>query len=122
MNTNGNEINIQNKKNNKNSLFSLLKSKNFINYTKTENNISNNINGKPNHISISINLNKSQNKKNNKIGNNNNLFVSPKNIKDNNFHLLTKLEEFHTNIIRPNTSFHHKRKYIHSQKIWDERY
>ena len=120
MNTNGNEINIQNKKNNKNSLFSLLKSKNFINYTKTENNINNNINGKPNHISISINLNKSQNKKNNKIGNNNNLFVSPKNIKDNNFHLLTKLEEFHTNIIRPNTSFHHKRNktvYLHQNQI-----
>ena len=115
MNTNGNEINIKNKKN-KNSLFSLLKSKNFINYTKTENNISNNINGKQNHISISINLNKSQNKKN-KIINNNNIFASPTNFKDNNFHLLSKLEEFQTNIIRPNTSFHHKRnKTVHLQQ------
>ena len=117
MTTNNGNINIQNKKN-KNSLFSLLKSKNFINYTKTENNISNNINGKPNHISISINLNKSQNKKN-KI-NNNNLFTSPKNFKDNNFHLLSKLEEFQTNIIRPNTSFHHKRNktvYLHQNQI-----
>ena len=51
---------------------------------------------------------------------NNNIFVSPKNINDNNYHLLTKLEVFRTNIIRPNTSFHHKRNktvYLHQNQI-----
>ena len=88
----------------KNSLFSLLKSKNIINYVKTDNNI--NINGKPNNISIATSINKSLNK-NNKT--NNNLFFSPKNNKDHNFIISSKLEEFHTNMMRPNTSFHHKR-------------
>jgi hypothetical protein len=99
---------------NKNSLFALLKSKNATLYAKTENNMNNiNNNGKKETISISMNLNNSRNK-NNKNSNtsnyndNNNIYSSPKNNKEN-FHMLSKLEEFHTNIIRPNTSFHHKR-------------
>ena len=90
---------------NKNSLFSLLKSKNLINYIKTENNINcNNISRK--RKNISLNLNKSQNK-NNKQNSNNICFSN--NNKEPRFHLATKLEEFHVNVIRPNTSFFHKR-------------
>ena len=89
---------------NKNSLFSLLKAKNIINYTKTDNNL--NINHKPNNLSIAININKSLNKTNKA---NNNKFSSPKNNKEHNLILSSKLEEFQTNMMRPNTSFHHKR-------------
>lgn len=86
---------------NKNSLFSLLKSNNIINYTKTDNNI-NNLNGKQNNNTQTINSNKMHNKNKNNFTN---IFCSPKS----NYHLISKLEEFHTNVIRPNTSFHHKR-------------
>ena len=116
LNTN-NDKNLQNKKN-KNSLFSLLKSKNLINYTKTENNINDNTKGKQNNVTISINLNKSQNKKTKNNIRNNNIFTSPKFNKDN-LNFLSKLEEFQTNIIRPNTSFHHKRNktvYFHQNQ------
>ena len=99
INVNNDKI-IQNLRN-KNSLFSLLKSKNLINYTKTENNINNK---SKKHNNVSLNLNKSQNK--NKISNGN-IFCSPKNIKEQ--HLASKFEQFRTNVIRPNTSFHHKR-------------
>ena len=98
MNSNNDKI-IQNLRN-KNSLFSLLKSKNLINITKTESNI----NKSKKHNNVSLNLNKSQNK--NKISNGN-IFCSPKNIKEQ--HLASKFEQFHTNVIKPNTSFHHKR-------------
>ena len=124
LNINNEHINPNNDKNsqskkNKNSLFSLLKSKNLINYTKTENNIIYNTKEKQNNITITINLNKSHNKKNKNNNKANNLFSSPKNNKDN-FNLLSKLEEFHTNIIRPNTSFHHKRNktvYLNQNQI-----
>ena len=96
---------IQNARN-KNSLFSLLKSKNYINYTKTENNINNNVNGKQYSLGISQNLNKSQNKNQTP---NTIIFNSPKNNKDHKFHLTSKLEEFQNKVVRPNTSFHHKR-------------
>ena len=114
INTNPNNINNTNDKhlrnihNKKSSLFSLLKSKNIINYMKTENNINKSINDKQSHIPVSINMNKSNNKVN-KTNNSKKKFSSPKNIKDHNFHLTSKLEDFHNNILRPNTSFHHKR-------------
>ena len=95
-----NEKTIHNIKN-KNSLFSLLKSNNIINYTKTDNNV-NSLNGKQNNITLTINSNKMHNKNKNNFTN---IFCSPKS----NYHLISKLEEFHTNVIRPNTSFHHKR-------------
>ena len=122
LNINNTPVNGSNEKylqniRNKNSLFTLLKSKNIIHYTKTENNIinSNYINGNQNkNVAISQNLNKSQNKNKNQI------FGSPKNKnkKDNMFRLTSKFEEFNTNMIRPNTSFHHKRNktaYINQQ-------
>ena len=98
---NGNNEKIPPNIKNKNSLFSLLKSNNIINYTKTDNNI-NNMNGKQNNNTLTINSNKMHNKNKNNFTN---IFCSPKS----NYHLISKLEEFHTNVIRPNTSFHHKR-------------
>ena len=124
LNLNNTPINPNNEKNslnkrNKNSLFSLLKSKNLINFTKTESNIIYNTKEKQNNITTSLNLNKSQNKKSKNINKSNNIFNSPKNNKEN-FNLLSKLEEFHINIIRPNTSFHHKRNktvYLNQNQI-----
>ena len=86
----------------KNSLFSLLKSNNVINYVKTDNN---NLIEKQNNITFGINSNKLCSRSKNNFSN---IFCSPKN-KEHNYHLISKLEEFHTNVIRPNTSFHHKR-------------
>ena len=108
---NGNNDNNSRNLRNKNSLFSLLKSKNLINYIKTENNISSTNNNRK-RKNVSLNLNKSQNKNNNLNSNSNsnsNTLYSSKNFKEQRFHLTTKLEEFHTNAVRPNTSFFHKR-------------
>ena len=60
-NTNNNTNNVRNK----NSLFSLLKSNNIINYAKTDKNLLNNrINKIKNNLTISINLTKPKNNKN----------------------------------------------------------
>ena len=112
-NNNDREIQRQNMRNKK-SLFTLLKSRNIIQHTKSENNNinnTNNINGNQNNnLETSQNLNKSQNKNKNRNPNPNSIvFCSPKNNKDNPFSLTSKMDEFHTNIVRPNTSFHHKR-------------
>ena len=104
---NENKESILQNKRNQNSLFSLLKSKKkFLGYTRTEKNISNIINN--NAKSLSIKITKSH-KKNNKI--NNKIFCSPKNSIEKS-HLLSNLEEFNTNKIRPNTSLNHKRNKI----------
>ena len=91
---------------NKNSLFSLLKSNNIINSIKTDNNNTNNLNEKLNNINLTINSNKLSNK--NKT-NFTSIICSPKNKKVHKIHLISKLEVFHNNLSRPNTSFHHKR-------------
>ena len=109
-NKNNNGRNIRNK----NSLFSLLKSNNIINYAKTEQNILNNqIKKIQNNFTVTINLTKPQNNKikthKNKACNsnsNNILFSSPKINKE---HIGTKYEEFHSNAKSKNNPFSHKR-------------
>ena len=113
INNNTNNINNSNKHfksiHNKNSLFSLLKSKKILHYMKTDNNNTNKNNiDKQNNMAISMNLNKSHNKNANKSISNKK-FGSPTNIKDNNAHITSNLEDFHNTALRPNTSFHHKR-------------
>ena len=109
INKNNNIKNIRNK----NSLFSLLKANNIINYTKTEQNILNNhINKIQNTLAESMNLPKAQNNNQNKaIKNRNNysnniLIGSPRINKEN---ITTKYEEFSSNIKSRNTPFSHKR-------------
>ena len=114
INNNNNNINNSNKHfksvHNKKSLFSLLKSKNILNYMKIDNNnnIKNIIKDQQNNMAISMNLNKSQNKNTNKSISNKKV-GSPINTKDNNTHITSNLEDLHNTVSRPNTSFHHKR-------------
>ena len=100
INNNGANEKIAQNMRNKNSLFSLLKSNNII--TKTDN-TNQNGNGKKSIMTLTITSNKTKN------NNFTNIFCSPKNNKDHNFNLISKLEEFNNNLLRPNTSFHHKR-------------
>jgi len=101
INNNGANEKIAQNMRNKNSLFSLLKSNNII--TKTDNTNNQNGNGKKSIMTLTITSNKTKN------NNFTNIFCSPKNNKDHNFNLISKLEEFNNNLLRPNTSFHHKR-------------
>ena len=104
INNDNNEKMIRNLKN-KNSLFSLLKNNNINNYNKTDYNKNNNFDGKKNNNTITINSNKILNKNRTNFSK---FFCSPKNNKEH-FHLISKLEEFHTNVEETNTSFHHKK-------------
>ena len=109
-NKNINNLNINNGNNekqnikNKNSLFSLLKINNIINSNKADN--INNLERKKNNITLTLNPNKMPNRNKTNFAN---FYFSPKINKEHNFHQISKLEEFHSNIVGRNSSFHHKR-------------
>ena len=111
-NINSNSISDNKNSRNKTSLFSLLKTNNLTNYTKTDNNINRNMNRIQNNLTITINLTKQKNNnqiKNNKNKNNysnNALFSSPKISKE---YISTKYEEFHSNLKGKNIPFYHKK-------------
>ena len=113
INKNNNNINGRNIKN-KNSLFSLLKSKIYINYNKTDNILlNNNENKHKKNFTIEINLTKPQNNGNkttkNKVNykdSNNHFISSPKVTK---VQMATTYEVFHLNTKLKNTPFSHKR-------------